>query len=227
METLEILLRQNRTWAEALEASEPGFFKSLSGQQAPGYFWIGCADSRVPANELVGLRPGELFVHRNVANVVSPSDLNCLACLQYAVDVLEVRHVMVVGHVGCGGVHAALAGSRVGLADNWILHVRDVIDRHAVRLGSFDKHQRADVACELNVLEQARNVCNTTVMKDAWGRGQQVVVHAMVYSLADGRLQSLDFNVSDPNSLDAAYSLALSRITLHPFKKRTAVGQFA
>lgn len=212
METLETLLEQNRRWSEELEAAEPGFFKSLSGQQAPEYFWIGCADSRVPANELVGMRPGELFVHRNVANVVSPSDLNCLACLQYAVDVLEVKHVMVVGHLGCGGVHAALAGSRIGLADNWILHVRDVMNRHSAQLDRLGKHRRANVACELNVLEQARNVCNTTVMQDAWARGQYAVVHAMVYSLADGRLRSLDFGVSSSALLEASYAMALSRI---------------
>lgn len=212
MKTLETLLQQNRSWADAIEASEPGFFKSLSHQQAPQYFWIGCADSRVPANELVGLRPGELFVHRNVANVVSPSDLNSLACLQYAVDVLQVKHVMVVGHLGCGGVHAALAGTRIGLADNWILHVRDVIDRHRLLLSNLDEPRRADVACELNVLEQARNVCNTTVMRDAWARGQHVVVHAMVYSLVDGFLHSLDFNVGTAEALNATYGAALTRI---------------
>lgn len=210
--TLDNLLRQNRTWADSVEASEPGFFKSLSLQQAPQYFWIGCADSRVPANELVGLRPGELFVHRNVANVVSPSDLNSLACLQYAVDVLQVRHVMVVGHLGCGGVHAALNGTRVGLADNWILHVRDVIDRHSHLLSELACSSRADAACELNVLEQARKVCNTTVIQDAWSRGQDVIVHAMVYSLADGLLHSLDFDVPDASSVSATYSTALAKL---------------
>jgi len=210
--TLDNLLHQNRTWADSIEESEPGFFKSLSLQQAPQYFWIGCADSRVPANELVGLRPGELFVHRNVANVVSPSDLNSLACLQYAVDVLRVKHIMVVGHLGCGGVQAALNGTRVGLADNWILHVRDVIDRHSRLLSELDGSSRADVACELNVLEQARNVCNTTVMQDAWSRRQDVIVHAMVYSLSDGLLHSLDFDVPDVSSVSATYLTALTRI---------------
>lgn len=209
---LETLLQQNREWAERTEATEPGFFQSLSGQQAPQYLWIGCADSRVPANELVGLRPGELFVHRNVANVVSPSDLNCLACLQYAVDVLKVRHIMVVGHLGCGGVHAALSGARVGLADNWIHHVRDALNRHSALLDSLDAHCCADVACKLNVLEQVRNVCNTTVMQDAWQRGQHVVVHGLVYSLADGRLHSLDFDVFDLESVETNYSAALDRI---------------
>ncbi len=212
METIEALIRRNRAWAEATEAAEPGFFASLSGQQAPRYFWIGCADSRVPANELVGLRPGELFVHRNVANVVSPSDLNSLACLQYAVDVLKVGHIMVVGHSGCGGVHAALAGTRVGLADNWILHVREVLARHSSRLNELDEHRRADVACELNVLEQARNVCHTTVMQDAWARGQSVVVHSMVYSLNNGRLRSLEFDIGHPDQLDETYATALARI---------------
>lgn len=212
METLDTLLHSNRSWAASIEASEPGFFKSLSLQQAPQYFWIGCADSRVPANELVGLRPGELFVHRNVANVVSPSDLNSLACLQYAVDVLKVKHVVVVGHRGCGGVHAALAGTRVGLADNWILHVRDVVARHELLLSKLEGPLRADMACDLNVLEQARNVCNTTVMQDAWARGQEVVVHAMVYSLVDGLLQSLYFDVPAADAVDISYSNALSRI---------------
>lgn len=212
MKTLDTLLHSNRSWAESIEASEPGFFKSLSLQQAPQYFWIGCADSRVPANELVGLRPGELFVHRNVANVVSPSDLNSLACLQYAVDVLKVKHVMVVGHRGCGGVHAALAGTRIGLADNWILHVRDVIARHELLLSKLDAPLRADVACDLNVLEQARNVCNTTVIQDAWARRQDVVVHAMVYSLVDGLLQSLDFDVAAADALDISYCAAILRI---------------
>ncbi|USU18885.1 carbonic anhydrase [Paraburkholderia fungorum] len=210
--TLDNLLRQNRSWADSIEAAEPGFFKSLSLQQAPQYFWIGCADSRVPANELVGLRPGELFVHRNVANVVSPSDLNSLACLQYAVDVLQVKHVMVVGHLGCGGVNAALNGTRVGLADNGILHVRDVISRHSLLLSGLDGSSRADVACELNVLEQARNVCNTTVIQDAWSRGQKVIVHAMVYSLDDGLLHSLDFDVEDAIAVSATYATALTRI---------------
>lgn len=210
--TLDNLLHQNRTWADSIEASEPGFFKSLSLQQAPQYFWIGCADSRVPANELVGLRPGELFVHRNVANVVSPSDLNSLACLQYAVDVLQVKHIMVVGHLGCGGVQAALNGTRVGLADNWILHVRDVIVRHSRLLSRLNDSSRADVACGLNVLEQARNVCNTTVMQDAWSRRQDVIVHAMVYSLSDGLLHSLDFDVPDASSVSATFLTALTRI---------------
>lgn len=209
---LDSLLDQNRRWAAGIEASAPGFFKSLSGQQAPQYLWIGCADSRVPANELVGLRPGELFVHRNVANVVSPSDLNCLACLQYAVDVLKVRHIMVVGHLGCGGVQAALTGARVGLADNWILHVRDALAPHRTLIESFDKHGSADMACKLNVLEQAQNVCGTTVMQDAWSRGQRVEVHALVYSLSDGLLHSLGFNVGGTESLEPSYLTALSRV---------------
>lgn len=212
MEIIKALLRRNQVWAETTETAEPGFFKALSGQQAPKYFWIGCADSRVPANELVDLRPGELFVHRNVANVVSPSDLNGLACLQYAVDVLKVEHVMVVGHSGCGGVHAALAGSRIGLADNWILHVRGALERHAEHLNCMEEHRRADVACELNVLEQTRNLCGTTVMQDAWARGQGVVVHSMVYSLSNGRLRSLDFDIGSMDQIDETYNSALSRI---------------
>ncbi|CAE6881150.1 MULTISPECIES: carbonate dehydratase [Paraburkholderia] len=209
---LTTLLERNRNWAREVETVEPGFFESLRGQQTPEYLWIGCADSRVPANELVGLRPGELFVHRNVANVVSPSDLNCLSCIQYAVDVLKVNHIMVVGHSGCGGVHAALNGVRIGVADNWILHVRDAIERHAARLGNIADARRIDAACELNVLEQARNVCQTTVIRDAWERGQLLTVHGWVYALHNGVIHSIGFDISNAEMLESNYSASLSRI---------------
>ena len=211
-EQLTALLERNRIWACDVEAAEPGFFESLCGQQAPDYLWIGCADSRVPANELVGLRPGQLFVHRNIANVVSPSDLNCLSCLQYAVDVLRVKHIMVVGHSGCGGVHAALNGSRTGIADNWILHVRDVMERHASRLRAMPESRRIDLACELNVLEQARNVSRTTVVQDAWKRGQPLTIHGWVYALENGLINSIEFDVDDAGMVQSAYSTSLSNV---------------
>src|SRR3569623_1078461 len=177
------LFDKNRTWAESMEAREPGFFSKLLKQQAPQYLWIGCADSRVPANELVGLLPGELFVHRNVANLVVHSDLNCLSVMQYAVDMLKVQHIIVVGHSGCGGVMAALKDVRVGLAGNWIRHEQDVRNRHQEWLMSLPEAERLPALVELNVLEQALNVCQTTIVQDAWSRGQTVIVHALVVVL--------------------------------------------
>ena len=205
------LFTNNRAWARSTEAREPGFFSRLLRQQAPQYLWIGCADSRVPANELVGLLPGELFVHRNVANVVAHSDLNSLSVIQFAVDQLQVRHIMVVGHSGCGGVNAALNDIRVGIADNWLRHVQDVRDKHADWLlhGSVPEARRVDALCELNVLEQARNVCETTVVRDAWARGQPVVVHGWVYGLHNGLLNDLQLNAVDSEGLARAYAAAL------------------
>src|SRR5881396_3446320 len=170
---LQELFDSNRLWAQSTEAREPGFFTRLLGQQAPQYLWIGCSDSRVPANEL----PGELFVHRNVANVVVHSDLNCLSVIQFAIDMLQVKHIIVVGHSGCGGVRAALSDTRIGLADNWLRHVQDVRDKHIAWLGTVPADKRVDALCELNVLEQALNACKTTVVQDAWARQQEVVVH--------------------------------------------------
>jgi carbonic anhydrase len=207
---LQELFDSNRHWAAETELREPGFFTGLLKQQTPQYLWIGCADSRVPANELVGLLPGELFVHRNVANVVVPTDLNCLSVLQFAVDLLQVRHIIVVGHSNCGGVKAALDRTRVGLADNWLRHVQDVRDRHQSMLAALPPGRRLDALCELNVLEQARNVCRTTVVEDAWQRGQTVVVHGWVYGLHDGLLRDLRMTVTGAAGLQSAYDEALA-----------------
>ena len=209
---LQELFESNRRWAEKIEAREPGFFSKLLKQQAPQYLWIGCADSRVPANELVGLLPGELFVHRNVANVVVHSDLNCLSVIQFAVDMLKVQHIIVVGHSGCGGVAAALQDRRVGLADNWIRHVQDVRNRHQAWLDALPEAARLQALVELNVLEQALNVCQTTVVQDAWSRGQEVVVHGWVYGLHNGLLEDLTMTVTGPDSVPAAYDAALASL---------------
>jgi carbonic anhydrase len=207
------LFARNRAWATATEARTPGFFTSLLHQQAPQYLWIGCADSRVPANEIVDLLPGELFVHRNVANVVVHSDLNCLSVVQYAVDRLKVRHITVVGHYGCGGVRAALNNERVGLVDNWLRHVQDVHNQHRAWLdGLADGELRLDALCELNVLEQARNVCRTTVVTDAWQRGQGVVVHGWVYGLHNGLLEDLRITATSAAEVGLAYDTALALV---------------
>lgn len=209
---LQELLDSNKQWAAATEAREPGFFTRLLKQQTPQYLWIGCADSRVPANELVNLLPGELFVHRNVANVVVHSDLNCLSVMQFAVDELKVKHIIVVGHSGCGGVQAALLDRRVGLVDNWLRHVQDVRNDHQDWLAGLDPAQRVNALCELNVLAQARNACQTTVVQDAWARGQQVVVHGWVYGLHNGLLEDLRITVAGPDELAAAFQKALSAV---------------
>jgi carbonic anhydrase len=185
------LFERNRAWSAAIIADDPQFFADLAHRQAPEYLWIGCSDSRVPANQIVGLAPGEVFVHRNVANVVVHTDLNCLSVLQYAVDVLRVRHVIVCGHYGCGGVKAALEGTRHGLIDNWLRHVADVGEKHAGELESTPGEKRLDRMCELNVVEQVANVCQTTIVEDAWARGQALTVHGLVYSLDDGLLRDL------------------------------------
>ena len=207
------LFEANRRWAQHVEAREPGFFTKLLKQQTPQYLWIGCADSRVPANELVDLLPGELFVHRNVANVVVPTDLNALSVMQYAVDMLQVRHVIVVGHSNCGGVTAALNNTRVGLADNWLRHVQEVRNRHQTLLDRLPESLRVNTLCELNVLEQARNVCRTTVVEDAWLRGQEVVVHGWVYGLHNGLLEDLSITVTCAADVEKAYSRALGAVT--------------
>ena len=209
---LQELFDSNRLWAQSTEAREPGFFTRLLGQQAPQYLWIGCSDSRVPANELVGLLPGELFVHRNVANVVVHSDLNCLSVIQFAIDMLQVKHIIVVGHSGCGGVRAALSDTRIGLADNWLRHVQDVRDKHIAWLGTVPADKRVDALCELNVLEQALNACKTTVVQDAWARQQEVVVHGWVYGLHNGLLKDLSITAARPEDVDEAYASALSAL---------------
>ena len=210
---LHELLDSNRLWAAKTEQRSPGFFTGLLQQQAPQYLWIGCADSRVPANELVDLLPGELFVHRNVANVVVHSDLNCLSVIQFATDLLKVKHIIVVGHSGCGGVRAALTDLRVGLADNWIRHVRDVLSRHHDWLGSLPPAQQVDALGELNVIEQARNVCQTTIVQDAWARGQELVVHGWFYGLNNGLLRDLKITVPTAADLAGAFDAAI--VSLH------------
>jgi carbonic anhydrase len=202
MGPLDGLFANNRAWAEEMVGREPDFFARLSGQQSPRYLWIGCSDSRVPANQIVGLLPGEMFVHRNVANVVVHSDLNCLSALQFAVDVLRVRHVIVCGHYGCGGVLAALRDDRLGLIDNWLRHVQDVRDKHRPQLARLPgERQRHDRLCELNVTEQVANVCRTTVVREAWARGQELAVHGWVYGLGDGLLRDLTGCVTSEREL--------------------------
>ena len=215
MTDLDNLLQSNRDWAEQVKRDDPGFFERLSQQQAPKYLWIGCSDSRVPANQIMGLAPGEVFVHRNIANVMVHTDLNCMSVIQFAVDVLKVEHILVVGHYGCGGVHAALHGTRVGLADNWIRHVGDVAQKHAALLEAADDAVRGDRLCELNAIEQAENVCLTTVVGDAWARGQSLSVHGWVYSLHDGRVRQLGMDVDSAEAREPAYRNALARL-IHP-----------
>jgi len=208
------LFEKNVRWAEGMERRSPGFFTSLLTQQTPQYLWIGCADSRVPANELIGLLPGDVFVHRNVANVVAHSDLNALSVIQFAVDALKVKHIIVVGHSKCGGVTAALNNSRVGVVDNWLRHVQDVRNAHMELLQAIPEAQRVDALVELNVLEQARNVCLSTVVEDAWVRGQQVIVHGWVYGLHNGLLKDLSFTVSSMDDVGSEYQRALFALRL-------------
>lgn len=212
-ETLDDLLARNREWADRINREDPDFFARLSQQQAPEFLWIGCSDSRVPANQIIDMAPGEVFVHRNIANVVVHTDLNCLSVLQFAVDVLKVRHILVVGHYGCGGVHAAMTQRRLGLADNWVRHVADVAEKHGSRLAPIaDERLRHDRLCELNVVEQVVNVCQTTILQDAWARGQQVAVHGWVYRLDDGLVRDLGLHVDGATPLADAYARALAHI---------------
>jgi carbonic anhydrase len=207
------LFDNNRRWAAGRVAEDPQFFTRLSEQQAPSYLWIGCADSRVPANEIVGLLPGELFVHRNVANVVVHTDLNCLSVLQYAVDVLRVGDVIVCGHYGCGGVRAAYDRAKFGLIDNWLRHVQDVRHKHAQLLdGAPDATRALEWLCELNVLEQAVNVCATTIVQDAWARGQTLTVHSLIYGLGDGLLRDLGLTASSARDVSSGYQAAVSAV---------------
>jgi carbonic anhydrase len=207
------LFENNRDWARRRVEESPGFFQRLSAQQSPEFLWIGCSDSRVPANEIVGLLPGELFVHRNVANLVVHTDLNCLSVLQYAVDVLRVKHVIVCGHYGCGGVRAALSRDRLGLIDNWLRHVKDVAEQHERLLAPIDELAvRVDRLCELNVIEQARHVCQTTIVQEAWGRGQVLAIHGWIYGLADGRLRDLGVSTGNIDGIDETYRTALAAL---------------
>jgi len=212
MKSLSHLFDNNRAWSERLRRNDPEFFKRLSRQQRPQYLWIGCADSRVPANEIVGLLPGELFVHRNIANVVVHSDLNCLSVMQFAVDVLGVGHIIVCGHYGCSGVSAALRDERVGLADNWLRHVQDVRAKHDARVAAVEDSRRVDRLCELNVIEQVANVGQTTVVQDAWNRGQALSVHGWVYGLSDGLVRDLRATVSCSEEISATYRAALEAL---------------
>lgn len=214
MSALEDLLRNNREWAERVRREDPGFFDRLSKQQTPKYLWIGCSDSRVPANQILGLDPGEVFVHRNVANLVVHTDLNCLSAIQFAVDLLKVEHILIVGHYGCSGVHATLTGTRVGLADNWLRHVGDVMQKHEGLLaGAGPEKSRHERLCELNVIEQVLNVCQTTIVQDAWARGQEVAVHGWVYSLENGRVRQLSIDVAGPDEVNDAYRNAIGSIS--------------
>ena len=210
MRVLSHLFQNNRDWAARVTAERPDFFHHLAAQQSPEYLWIGCSDSRVPANEIVGLQPGELFVHRNVANVVVHSDLNCLSVMQFAVEVLKVEHIIVCGHYGCSGVSVAMQGQRVGLADNWLRHVQDVSTKHDAHVAMVaDMAQRIDRLCELNVIEQVANVCQTTIVRDAWAAGQRLAVHGWVYGLKDGLVRDLRTTVDKPERAASAYRAAL------------------
>jgi len=210
-DTLTDLLSNNRRWAADTEQREPGFFTRLAQQQSPRYMWIGCADSRVPANEITGLDPGEVFVHRNVANLVVHSDLNALSTIQFAVEHLKVKHIIVVGHHGCAGVRAALRGIRIGLADNWLRHVQDVRLRHRKRLDHLPPGEQEDILCEMNVIEQVGNVALSTVLQDAWARGQEVSVHGWVYGLKDGLLKNLHVTMDRPDAVVDVFAAALKR----------------
>ena len=215
MRALKQLFDNNRVWAERLQRQDPDFFRKLSQQQSPDYLWIGCSDSRVPANEIVGLLPGELFVHRNIANIVVHTDLNCLSVMQFAVDVLKVRHIIVCGHYGCSGVRAALRRDRIGLSDNWLRHVQDVRQKHHDALAAVTSESAAgDRLCELNVIEQVSNVCQTTIARDAWERGQELAVHGWIYGLKDGLLRDLDTTVSGAQESQDAYQRSLAALTL-------------
>ncbi len=213
MDPLANLLARNQAWARGMTARNPRFFDRLAHQQNPRYLWIGCADSRVPANEITGLDPGEMFVHRNVANVVVHTDLNCLSVVQYAVEVLKVEHIIVCGHYGCGGVQAAWRAQPLGLIDNWLRHVQDVAERHAGLLGGCaDDAARIDLLCALNVLEQAVHVCRTTVVQDAWARGQPLAVHGWIYRLQDGLLRDLGFAAASYDEALASHRAALKGV---------------
>ncbi|HYN84690.1 MAG TPA: carbonate dehydratase [Pyrinomonadaceae bacterium] len=209
MSDLKNLLDNNKAWAEGIKWREPTFFNALASQQSPRYLWIGCADSRVPATQLVGLMPGDMFVHRNVANVVVHTDFNCLSVLQFAVDVLKVAHVIVCGHYGCGGVQAAMQNKRLGLIDNWLRHVQDVMHAHEAQLSSIaDEARRLDRLCELNVVEQVLNVGRTTIVQNAWERGQELAVHGWVYGIGDGLLRDLGIRVASQKELATARETA-------------------
>ena len=213
MKTLRQLFENNKSWAARISEQDPEFFATLSQQQSPGYLWIGCSDSRVPANQIVGLMPGELFVHRNIANIVVHTDLNCLSVMQFAVEILQVRHIIVCGHYGCSGVRAAFRGDRIGLADNWLRHIQDVRQKHESHLASIPNEIDAtNRLCELNVIEQVANVCQTSIARDAWERGQQLIVHGWIYGLQNGLLKDLNVMVSNAAEAASAYQAAVAEL---------------
>jgi carbonic anhydrase len=217
MRNLSHLLANNQSWAADMTRQDPEFFTKLSKQQSPTYLWIGCADSRVPANQIVGLLPGDVFVHRNIANMVVHTDLNCLSVMQFAVDILKVKHVLVVGHYGCSGVQAAMRRMRVGLADNWLRHVQDVHEKHEHALrGSSSENAAHNRLCELNVIEQVQNVCQTSIARDAWERGQELNVHGWIYGIADGLARDLGTTVSDYRETTSVYQAALAKLNASP-----------
>ncbi len=213
MSTLTHLLDNNRAWADRILATDPQFFERLSKQQSPRYLWIGCSDSRVPANEIIGLPPGEVFVHRNIANVVVHTDLNCLSVMQFAIDVLKIEHIIVCGHYGCSGVRAALRHDRIGLSDNWLRHVQDVRERHPARIAPlYHEAHQIDRLCELNVIEQVRNVCQTTIVRDAWERGQSLAVHGWIYGLKDGLVRDLGVTSTSPRETEDRHAAAIAAL---------------
>lgn len=210
MRILKQLFDNNRAWAARMTERDPQFFQKLAAQQSPQYLWIGCADSRVPANEIIDLLPGEVFVHRNIANAVIHTDLNCLSVIQYAVEVLQVRHIIVCGHYGCGGVHAAMQNREFGLIDNWLRHLKDVYHKHQDTLDHLpDERRRFDRFCELNVIEQVYNVCHTTIVQGAWQRGQALDIHGWIYNVGDGLLNDLGVCITSPDEIHALYRMAL------------------
>ncbi|HKM95508.1 MAG TPA: carbonate dehydratase [Buttiauxella sp.] len=210
MKDIDTLISNNQVWSKLMEDEDPGFFERLSQAQKPRFLWIGCSDSRVPAERLTGLEPGELFVHRNVANLVIHTDLNCLSVVQYAVDVLEVEHIIICGHYGCGGVQAAVENPDLGLINNWLLHIRDIWYKHSSLLGELPPEQRLDALCELNVMEQVYNLGHSTIMQSAWKRGQKVTVHGWAYGIHDGRLRDLEVTATSRESLEKGYRSGIS-----------------
>lgn len=214
MRSLTNLIERNRAWSEKITNQDPDFFRKLSAQQSPKYLWIGCSDSRVPANEIVGMSPGELFVHRNVANLVVHTDLNCLSAMQYAVEALKVEHIIVCGHYGCGGVRAALLNLKLGLIDNWLRHIQDVAQEHAKVLeGIEEEAARVDKLCELNIIDQVMNVCQTTIVQTAWERGQDLTVHGWVYGLSDGLVRDLNVHIAAQDEVASVSGNAIAQLT--------------
>jgi len=213
MQKLKQLFINNRQWADRVTTGDPDFFRKLAKQQRPEYLWIGCADSRVPANEICGLAPGEMFVHRNIANVVVHTDLNCLSVIQFAIDVLKIKHIIVCGHYGCSGIRTALLRQRIGVADNWLQHIHDVRERHGEKLTGLSDESAANLLGELNVIEQVLNVCRTTIVQDAWARGQELSMHGWVYDLQDGLLRDLGMTISSPEEVYPTYNTALAGLS--------------